>query len=87
MILDCRLSFNTLNSISVFSLTQSLTHMHVYSTILMGHGSARGPQTSRSFTIYYGISGKELEHCMTISPMMPFLSSSQYVYWLNRLTS
>ena len=49
----------------------------------MGRGPAQVPHIPRLFTVYYrGMSEKELEHCMAISPVQtPFLSSSsQYVY-------
>ena len=50
----------------------------------MGHGFAQGLQISRVFTMYYcGTNRKELEHCMAISPMTPFLSSSQYIIVLS----
>ena len=47
----------------------------------MGRGPAQMPRIPRLFTVHYrGMSRKELEHCMAISPMTPFLSSSsQYV--------
>ena len=47
----------------------------------MGRGPAQAPHIPWLFTVYYrGMSGKELESCMAISPVMPFLSSSsQYV--------
>ena len=47
----------------------------------MGRGPAQAPHIPRLFTVYYrGMSGKELERCMAISPVTPFLSSSsQYV--------
>ena len=47
----------------------------------MGRGHAQAPRILRLFTVYYrGMSVKELECCMAISPVTPFLSSSsQYV--------
>ena len=47
----------------------------------MGRGPAQAPRVPRLVTTYYrGMSGKELECCMAISPVTPFLSSSsQYV--------
>ena len=43
----------------------------------MGRGPAQAPHIPRLLTVYYcGMSGKELEHCMAISPVTPFLSSS-----------
>ena len=53
----------------------------------MGRGPAQAPHIPRLFTVYYrDMSGKELEHCMTISSATPFLSSSsQYVCKFNKL--
>ena len=47
----------------------------------MGRGPAQAPHIPRLFIMYYrGMSRKELERCMAISPVTPFLSSSsQYV--------
>ena len=46
-------------------------------SLLIGCGPMQVSHIPRLVIVYYhGMSGKDLEHCMTTSPVMPFLSSA-----------